>query len=72
MEQFKEKLADIFEVQEVNDTDVMQDFEAWDSLTLLTIIATVDSEFGVTLSAADFEQIKTIGDLQAFIAQKKN
>lgn len=71
MEQFKERLIDIFEVEEINDTDVIKQFEAWDSLTLLSIIATIDSEFGFQMSASDFDKIETIADLLQFIENNK-
>ncbi len=71
MEQFKERLIDIFEVEEINDTDVIKQFEAWDSLTLLSIIATIDSEFGFQISASDFDKIETIADLLQFIENNK-
>lgn len=39
MEKMKEQLAELLEVDEVKDSDVLEDFECWDSLTILSIIA---------------------------------
>ena len=50
---------------------VFKDFDSWDSLTLLTLIATVDSEFGFTMSASDLNELDTIKDLVTFIENKK-
>ena len=71
MKNFREKLLDIFEVEAINENDVLKDFDSWDSLTLLTIIATVDSEFGITMNASDLNELDTIKDLIAFIENKK-
>ncbi len=71
MEQFKEKLADILEVSSITDSDVLKDFDSWDSLTLLSLIAVVDAEFNIQINAASFEEILTIGDLLEYISKNK-
>ena len=71
MENFKDKLADIFEVKTLSNDDVIKDFDEWDSLTLLSIIALVDSEFNVQLNASSFEEIITIGDLISYVNSSK-
>ena len=71
MKNFREKLLDIFEVEAISENDVLKDFDSWDSLTLLTLIATVDSEFGFAMSASDLNELDTIKDLIAFIENKK-
>jgi acyl carrier protein len=71
MEHFKEKLAEIFEVENISNEDILKDFDEWDSLTLLSIIALVDSEFNIQLSASDFEVIISIEDLLNYIEKLK-
>jgi acyl carrier protein len=71
MDNFKDKLADIFEVKNLSNDDIIKDFEEWDSLTLLSIIALVDSEFNVQLNASSFEEIITIGDLISYVNSSK-
>jgi acyl carrier protein len=71
MEQFKEKLGDIFEVSSISNSDVIKDFDSWDSLTLLSLIAVVDSEFDIQINAIFFEEIITIGDLLEYISKNK-
>ena len=70
MNDFKEKLLDILEVDELNDADILEDFDEWDSLTILTLIATVDSHFGFQMDASDLDDIVTINDLYNFINSK--
>jgi acyl carrier protein len=71
MEQFKEKLIDIFEVSSISNSDVIKDFDTWDSLTLLSLIAAVDSEFNLQLNASLFDQVTTIGELLIYIENHK-
>lgn len=36
---------------------------AWDSLGVLTLLARLDSDFGIVLSDEDIQAVKTIGDI---------
>jgi acyl carrier protein len=63
MEDLLTKLAEILEVDEVKPSDVLQDFENWDSLTSLSVLATLDSSYGVNLATDDLRQMVTVGDL---------
>jgi|HubBroStandDraft_6_1064221.scaffolds.fasta_scaffold2070965_2 acyl carrier protein len=61
------KLAEILEVERVNSADVLSEFEYWDSLTVLSILAMLDSEYGINLTAAKIRQMKTAGELAAVL-----
>ena len=67
MEKMKEQLAELLEVDEVKDSDVLQDFECWDSLTILSIIAWASENYGKTLLAKDINKAKTVGGLLALL-----
>ena len=71
MEKIKEQLAELLEVESVNETDKLVDFECWDSLTALTTIASADENYGVTLSNKELEEAETIGGLITMIRTKK-
>lgn len=71
MEKFKEKLIDIFEVSSISNNDVIKDFDTWDSLTLLSLIAAVDSEFNIQINATLFDQVNTIGELLVYLENHK-
>lgn len=71
MEEFFGKLADILEVDEVKPTDALEDFEEWDSLSVLSVIAMIDAKYGVNLTAADLKGIGTAEALYALIGAKK-
>lgn len=61
MEDFLEKMAELFEEDTVQLSDTVVDFDAWDSLTSLSIIAYVGEEFGKTITAAQIIEAETIG-----------
>jgi acyl carrier protein len=70
MENFDTGISEILEVDKVEMEDKLMDFECWDSLTLLSIIAFTDQEFKVNLTANDVIGAKTIGGLKALIKSK--
>jgi acyl carrier protein len=61
------KLAEILEAETVASDDILADFEYWDSLTVLSILAMLDSAYGVNLTAADIRKMKTAGELAAAV-----
>ena len=67
MEKMKEQLAELLEVDEVKDSDVLEDFECWDALTILSIIAWASENYGKTLLAKDVNEAKTVGGLLALL-----
>jgi acyl carrier protein len=67
MEDFLEKMAELFEEDSVTSTDIIFDFEAWDSLTSLSIIAYIGDEFRKNITAAQIVEAKTIGGLYELI-----
>ena len=70
-EQALEKLCDILETPDVKDADVLRDFDMWDSLAGLSIIAMADSLYGVTLPAADLKKLLTVGALLGYLESHK-
>ena len=66
MEQkFIEQLSEIFEMEgkEVSTEDTFRDYDNWDSITNLNIIAMLDSEFGVMIESSEFNKLITVGEL---------
>jgi len=71
MDKLLEQLAEIFEEDHVNPDDKLVDFDAWDSLAQLSIIALADEEYGVTVSAMELREAETIGGVKELIERKK-
>lgn len=68
----QEKLALIEECMDLNDgtlkpEDVLADYEEWDSLTILSIIAMADEQFQKTISGEDLKGAKTVADILALL-----
>lgn len=67
----KDSLCEILEIDEVKEADVLRDFEMWDSLAGLSVIAMCDAKFGFTLTPENLRAIKTVGELAEHIAANK-
>ena len=71
MDKFLEQIAEILEEEQVNLSDKLVDFDVWDSLTQLSIIALADEEYGVTISAAEIREAETVEGIKKLIERKK-
>ena len=71
MNEFLKQIASILEVNGVNETDELKAFPQWDSLSVLSVIAMLDANYGVNLRAADFGPIKSAGDLWNLVQSSK-
>ena len=48
----------------------LRDLPEWDSLQALVVVASLDWDYGVTISGDEFAGTQTISDLHALVAQK--
>ena len=69
MSDFNTHLADILDVEEVKEGDILADFPSWDSLSILSVIALLDSKYGVNVDSSALKSIKFVGELWR-LAQK--
>ena len=72
METYIEQIAELLEEDKINLNDELTSFDAWDSLTILSIIAFADEIYGVSLTAKEINESKTILGLKQLIESKKN
>lgn len=70
MEELLEKLADILEVEEVDVNKKFTDYEEWDSLCGLSVIAMLDSDYKMTMKYKDILEFKTIKDFCEAVINK--
>lgn len=66
----REKLAmleDLFELEEgeITPDTVLEELDAYDSMTRLSLIVMMEDEFGVKLDGSAIKEFKTIGDILA-------
>jgi acyl carrier protein len=71
MEEFMIKLAECLDRQVITESDRIAEYPEWDSLSILSIIATIDSSYGVNLNARQVQEIETAGDLWKMIESKR-
>lgn len=70
MDDFLIRLADCMEVDAIRSQDVLTDFPEWDSLTVLTVLAMIQSKYGVRLTGAMLRGVSTAGELEALTAER--
>lgn len=70
-QKFLDELANILDADVVNDGDNLRDFESWDSLSVLSIVAMADSKFGFTLSFPEIKGLTTVADLWAYFEKNR-
>ena len=64
MEKFIEKFAEAIEREEkVEMTDEFRNFEEWNSIAYLSVIAMMDEHYNTQIEEADFKKLKTVQDL---------
>lgn len=68
---FLVELEDILQREEpCNFNDNLNDYEEWDSLSKMSIMAYYDKNFGVKLSLKDFKDLVTVNDLITLAGDK--
>lgn len=70
---FIEQLKDVFEIEdrEIQLSDNFRDYDEWDSLANLSLIAMIDEEYGVVIPNSEFKEINTVGQLLEEIKKRK-
>ena len=58
-----EVIADILEVEEVEEDNVLEDFETWDSIAVLSVISVITEETGLFPHANEIKKFKTVSDI---------
>ena len=62
MEQLIERLKDILEVEELDITKKFSDYEMWDSLSVLSVIALLDSNYHKQMTGKEINSFASIED----------
>ena len=66
MEELIQKLSEILEVEELDVTKKFSDYEEWDSLAVLSILAMLDSDYNTSMKASD---VMSFSSIDAFCKQ---
>lgn len=73
MEKFIEDLKEVLEIEdrEINPTDNFKEYEEWDSLSVLAVLAMINDEYDITIPRKDFDQVNTVEELFDLIQKLK-
>lgn len=64
--EFLEALEDVLQTEDpCNESDSLIDYEEWDSLSQMAVMAFFDKKFGVKLTFKTIKELKTINELMA-------
>lgn len=72
-EKFKNMIKEAFELDqsfEIGSNDQFRDYDNWDSLTKLSLIASIDESYNMVIEEIDFKDLITINDLYIFLNNK--
>ena len=67
MDEFRSRLAAALDVNAVADDDVLADLPEWDSLSVLSVIAMLDAQYGVNVTAVHLKGVRTVADLWGLV-----
>lgn len=73
-EKFFNALAEALEMAEekISVTDQFRDYESYSSLSELSVLAMLDSEFGIEIEMHEFNMYKTVGELLQLITDRSS
>ena len=60
------------EDKEISLNDEFREYDEWDSLAYLSVIAMLDDEFEIVIETEDFKKIRTVGDLLKEVKERTN
>ncbi len=67
MEQFLEELIEVFERDDIDPDDEFRDYEEWDSMAYLSLIAMIDDNYDIVIPGEEFTNLNKIIDIYNFI-----
>lgn len=73
IDKFIEKIEEVLEVDNgvVKLDDAFREYDEWDSITLLSLIAMLEDDYGVVIPRNEFEKILTVKELFSHINNLK-
>ncbi len=70
MEELLEKIADILEVDKVDVNKKFTDYEEWDSLAGLSLLAVLDSDYHMAMTNKDIRSFNSIQEFCEAVINK--
>jgi acyl carrier protein len=74
MNKFIEKLEEMLEMSDgsINLKDNFREYDVWDSLALLSLMAMLEDEYSITIPRDEFQKINTIEELFNYVNINQN
>ncbi len=71
--QFLAQMQEVLEIEDrtLSPDEKFRELSEWSSLAYLSTIAMIDDEYNVIISAADFRELQTFGDIARAIEKRK-
>ena len=72
MDELAEIMRDVFDDDDIKPTETMtaDDVEAWDSLSHIRLIVSIEKRFNIKFTNAEVEKLRNVGDLLRTIEAK--
>jgi len=67
MDKFLESISEVFERDGIKPDDEFRNYEEWDSLAYLSIIAMIDENYDIVITGEEFEKLNKIQDIYDYI-----
>ncbi len=73
MNEFIDKFSEALEKEAsgIDSNDKFRDYEEWDSLAVLSVIAMIKQNYGITIPRKEFDSLLTVEDLHNYISANK-
>jgi acyl carrier protein len=68
--EFYQRLAEILDVEEVKPEDVLKEFDGWDSLAILSVLAMAVAKYGVSIKAEEIRSVVSAQNLANLVEAK--
>ena len=67
MEEFLESMSEVFERDDIDSDDVFRDYEEWDSMAYLSLIAMIDDNYDIVIPGEEFANLNKVIDIYNYI-----
>jgi len=57
--------------EELTSDKVLEDFETWDSVVVLTIMIILSDDLGLSVTPEEVKNLKTFGDIEKLVVSKR-
>lgn len=71
MRTFIDEICDILEVSEISMEVRLEDLPEWDSLNELSVIAVLESDYGIQMNSSELKRFSNLRELNEYVEAEK-